>query len=148
MKKLNLMLVVLLLCCLLSLQAREILVKYGSNWNYHAGEEKFDPTWKDPDFYEESWENGAAPFVYGHYRGNTIIRHNQRSRPITTYYRTTFNLEDPADWEFFQVQTRADDGAVFYLNGHEVHRENMPRGFIDHHSYAPLTVRESSCLRS
>ncbi|MFT6380338.1 MAG: hypothetical protein ACJA16_002861 [Akkermansiaceae bacterium] len=122
-------------CCLLGLlliplvsclQAREILLKYGSNWHYHNGEGKFDPTWKDPDFDEEKWENGAAPFMYGHYRGNTIVRHNQRPRPITTFYRTSFNLDDPDDVEYIAYSVRADDGHVLYINGHPCANVFMP----------------------
>jgi len=98
-------------------QAREVLVEYGSSWHYHNGEGLFDPTWKDFDFDETKWETGVAPFIYGHYRGNTIIEHKERPRPITTYYRTSFHLEDPDDIELLECFIRADDAPVIYING-------------------------------
>jgi len=126
MKNIHSVLIVLLVYCAAIAQGREILLKSGSNWFYHNGEGKFDPTWKDFDFDESKWENGAAPFVYGHYRGNTIIQHSQRPRPITTYYRTSFNLDNPDDVENIECSSRADDGFVFYLNGELCAWINMP----------------------
>ncbi|MFN7150220.1 MAG: PKD domain-containing protein, partial [Microthrixaceae bacterium] len=47
---------------------------------------------------------------------------------ITTYFRTTFNVATPPDSA--TIQLLADDGAVVYVNGQEVARDNMPTGTI------------------
>ena len=51
--------------------------------------------------------------------------------PITYYFRKTIQLDgDPADIDatFF---TLIDDGAIFYVNGHDVRRLRMPDGEVD-----------------
>ncbi|MBN2474231.1 MAG: lamin tail domain-containing protein [Pirellulales bacterium] len=52
---------------------------------------------------------------------------------ITTYYfRRHFTVDaDPQDVEL-TITTLIDDGAVFYLNGHEVYRHGMPEGEINY----------------
>jgi hypothetical protein len=50
--------------------------------------------------------------------------------PTTTRFRTSFTLDaDPATTRLF-VTCELDDGAVFYLNGVEAHRANMPAGAV------------------
>ncbi|HWN96583.1 MAG TPA: immunoglobulin domain-containing protein, partial [Methylomirabilota bacterium] len=47
---------------------------------------------------------------------------------INTYFRSTFQLQaSPGGLEFFMTHL-VDDGAVFYLNGAEFYRFNMPSG--------------------
>ncbi|MFZ5482403.1 MAG: lamin tail domain-containing protein, partial [Myxococcota bacterium] len=51
--------------------------------------------------------------------------------PTTTTFRTSFTLDaDPAAAELF-LACLVDDGAVVYLNGVEVLRENVPDGVVD-----------------
>ena len=52
----------------------------------------------------------------------------QRPRPVTAYFRTTFEVEDPKTWERLELQHKIDDGGVIYLNGKELTRVNMPAG--------------------
>ena len=126
--------------------AREILVKNGSNWFYSNGERMTDPKWNTPDFDETQWENGAAPFVYGHYQGNTIIDSTVRPRPITTYYRTSFNLDDPEDWEFFEFMISSDDGCLIYLNGTLAVHMSMPMdGEVNSTTLAKYTWENPYC---
>jgi tetratricopeptide (TPR) repeat protein len=100
-----------------SLQARKIFIPKGANWRYQNGEDEFDPKWKNPDFDDSKWEKGFAPFGYGRYSRNTFVGSRQNPRPITTYYRTDINLEDPKDWDRIEIQVKVDDGAVVYVNG-------------------------------
>ena len=49
---------------------------------------------------------------------------------MTHYFRIPFVLNaalGPCD---LQLRTLVDDGAVFYLNGREVHRQSMPEGEV------------------
>src|SRR6185503_7190318 len=49
---------------------------------------------------------------------------------VTYYFRKTFSyLGDPANAEL-RIRVLVADGAVFYLNGVEVHRQNLPAGPI------------------
>ena len=48
----------------------------------------------------------------------------------TYYFRTSFMLDGPPQLAALQLQTIVADGAVFYLNGAEVLRINLPTGGI------------------
>src|SRR5207245_2436041 len=78
--------------------------------------------------------------------------------PVTYYFRKAFNFgADPARAALF-LNAAVDDGAVFYLNGVEVYRQNMPLGAINHFTLAsnpvghatftgPVAVSAASLLR-
>jgi hypothetical protein len=51
-------------------------------------------------------------------------------RYVTTYFRRTFEVADPAAFRELSLELKRDDGAVVYLNGVEVFRSNMPAGTI------------------
>ena len=44
---------------------------------------------------------------------------------ITTYFRTTFNVADPADYSAVRALVRFDDGIAVYLNGQQLLRSNL-----------------------
>ncbi len=46
----------------------------------------------------------------------------------THYFRKSFTFNDDPDRTTLQLGSIIDDGAVFYLNGVEIHRQNMPGG--------------------
>ena len=106
-----------LLSIISSLQARKVFIPKGANWRYQNGERAFDPKWKEADFDDSDWDKGFAPFGYGRYSRNTFVASGQKPRPITTYYRTDINLDDPKDWDRIEMQVQVDDGAVIYVNG-------------------------------
>src|SRR5215213_7851051 len=47
---------------------------------------------------------------------------------ITTYFRKSFTVANPADFNSLTLDILRDDGAVVYLNGTEIYRNNMPAG--------------------
>ena len=62
--------------------------------------------------------------------------------PTTITFRTAFSFDaDPASAEL-SLACVLDDGAVFYLNGVEVHRENMPDGAVDASTLATAEVTD------
>ncbi len=57
--------------------------------------------------------------------------------PSTHYFRESFVYNgDPRSDHNLQLRLLADDGAVVYLNGVEIHRQNMPEGPITHDTSA------------
>ncbi len=64
--------------------------------------------------------------------------------PTTYYFRAPFNV--PADAEIVQpwVDALVDDGAVFYVNGAEVARLDMPGGAVSHSTLASFPVVEAA----
>ncbi|HXJ75636.1 MAG TPA: hypothetical protein VNM37_22460, partial [Candidatus Dormibacteraeota bacterium] len=60
--------------------------------------------------------------------------------PVTYYFRKTFDFAgDPTRTRLF-LDAAVDDGAVFYLNGVEVRRLNMPAGAVVHGTLAASAV--------
>ncbi len=67
--------------------------------------------------------------------------------PVTSYFRKTFEYEKSEQNTFtLQLQALVDDGAVFYLNGTEIHRSNMPVGGIDYDDPAAENLTEPEAV--
>jgi len=67
--------------------------------------------------------------------------------PITYYFRTEFQFGDAPSLTELVLDTALDDGAVFYLNGQEIYRQNMPEGEITHSTLAATAVDTASFVR-
>ena len=50
--------------------------------------------------------------------------------PVAQYFRTSFVITDQVSSASLQLRAVVDDGAVFYLNGAEILRLNMPEGAV------------------
>ena len=62
---------------------------------------------------------------------------------ITTYFRKSFTVANPAVYTALALQLLRDDGAVVYLNGTEVARSNMPSTTISYTTRASTTITAS-----
>src|SRR6185503_7847470 len=84
------------------------------------------------------WSSGPAQLGYGDGDEATVVSFgpDPMNKFITTYFRHKFFIEDPAVWVSLTLDLLRDDGAVVYLNGLEVHRNNMPAGAIGYQTPA------------
>jgi hypothetical protein len=64
--------------------------------------------------------------------------------PTTITFRTTFSFDAAPASAALALACLLDDGAVFYLNGVEVLRENMPAGPVDATTLAATAVADAS----
>ena len=102
------------------------------NWRYIDDGSDQGSAWKSPAFDDSQWSAGVAPLGYG----DSIIATQINSdvdggaTPITSYYRYTFQVIDPALYVDVAMNILFDDGAVVYLNGNEIFRNNLPAGTI------------------
>ena len=88
--------------------------------------------WTEPLYVAENWQTGTAPFGYGNGDDETEV-----NEVNTVYFRKEFQVEDVDSVPYLAVFVYLHDGAVFYVNGHEVYRENMPAfGEINFNTYA------------
>lgn len=107
-------------------------------WNYTTSNlDGFN--WQAPAFDDSTWAGGRAAF-WAHDATSTSSSTNlvpnlvtrmptnpATSYPFPTYYfRTTFEYSAPLNGAALIFSNFLDDGAVFYLNGVEVQRINMP----------------------
>ena len=106
------------------------LLDPGAIWSYLDDGSDPGAGWADPSYDDSGWASGAGQLGYGDGDETTVIGWgaNQWQRHITTYFRTTFEVEDAARVDQLVVKLLRDDGAVVYLNGVELTRDNMPAG--------------------
>jgi hypothetical protein len=70
---------------------------------------------------------------YGDPGLNTTISfgNDPKKKHITTYFRSTFHVENVEGFGKLVLLIRSDDGIVVYLNGDEIIRNNLPEGDVE-----------------
>lgn len=110
----------------------DYLVKKEQVWKYNDSGTEPDISWKTVEFNDSDWAEGEAELGYGDRNEKTVLSYGGDSgnKFITYYFRKTFQIEDTSAINNLNIQLKCDDGAVVYINGHEVIRENLPDGEI------------------
>ena len=117
---------------------RERLVASGDLWDFRA--DGIDPGvgWNDVGFViDADWNKatdgtmlGASPTPAGYGEAPGVLATDlvqpDSPRPAVTYFRKEFDVADPNGVVLFDIFAKVDDGGVFYINGSEVARINMP----------------------
>ncbi len=120
------------------------LVVMTNLWRYYQSGPA-DASWKEPAFNDSAWPQGRA-LLYREDASlpapkNTLLNLGQN----TYYFRTTFELPSLPTGGVLRLSTIIDDGAVFYLNGREIHRQNMPEGVaVNFNTFALLNVPDAT----
>jgi hypothetical protein len=106
-------------------------VPRGSAWRYLDDNTDQGVLWHDPAFADSTWKEGPARLGFGGDGEVTVINGGPSGgRYITTYFRRTFNVSSVAGLRDLTVNVVRDDGAVVYLNGQEIFRDNLPEGAV------------------
>lgn len=102
------------------------------NWKYNDSGEALPEGWNSVDFDDSDWKEGQAELGYGDNDENTVVEYgaDRNNKFITTWFRKQFKVENPETFHNLKIKLKCDDGAVIYLNGTEVARDNMPEGEI------------------
>jgi hypothetical protein len=106
------------------------LLGFGSNWKWFFAEGGPAADWAAPTFDDTGWASGTAELGYGDKDEKTIISTAPTPRPMTAYFRIKVDVKDPAAFRSILARLVRDDGAVVYVNGVEVGRDNLPAGAI------------------
>lgn len=107
------------------------LVPAGSAWKYRDnGVEAAD--WTAAAYDDSAWSQGDAQLGYGDGDEDTIVSFgpSATNKYRTTWFRYRFTWDGSHQANQLVAELLADDGAVLYLNGQEVARDNMPTGAI------------------
>jgi len=101
------------------------LIEAGSSWRFDDSGTNLGTAWREPTFDDGAWSVGNAEFGFGEGDEATPLTPGA----ITYYARTDFEFSgaNPAS---LALRLKADDGAVVYLNGTEIVRDNLPDGHI------------------
>jgi Domain of unknown function (DUF5122) beta-propeller len=95
--------------------------------------------WQSAGFDDSTWSVGLGSFGYGDGDERTVVASGPAPRMWypSSYYRTTFEVgELPTA---LTLKLAVDDGAVVYLNGEEVARDNMPAGAAGNTTHASVS---------
>lgn len=103
------------------------LVPPASVWKYKDDGSNQGTAWRALNFDDSAWRSGPAQFGYGEDDEQTKISYgsDKDRKYVTTYFRTTFVVADPAMIESLTAKLLYDDGVAVYLNGDEVLRRNL-----------------------
>ncbi len=116
-----------------------------NHWRYDASGTDLGTAWKETNFDDSSWSNGLAVLGFDTSPGvasliNTVLPLTNLSGSIISYYfRARFNITNNLEGVTLLASNYLDDGAVYYLNGVEFHRQAMPAGIINHRTLATTT---------
>ena len=102
------------------------LVVAGATWRYLDDGSDQGTDWRATGFDDSAWSSGPAELGFGESDEATTLT----SGHITYYFRHTFDVADPAEIETLKLYLKRDDGAVVYLNGTEVARDNLGEGEV------------------
>lgn len=110
-------------------------VQTGSVWRYFSTNAAAALGWQNAGFNDSSWASGPARIGFGGANLATTINGGpSASRFVTAYFRQAFVANDPASVTNLQVIYARDDGAVIYLNGVELARNNITNGIAPFYS--------------
>ncbi|HEY0552543.1 MAG TPA: metallophosphoesterase family protein [Verrucomicrobiae bacterium] len=119
------------------MEAATTLLSYNSLWRYFEGGYEPSPFWAQRDFDEAEWYFGFGQFGYGDGDESTAVYYgvDDEHKYITTYFRAHVFLDEPSSFSSMTLNLIRDDGAVVYVNGTEVLRDNMPED-VSYFTYA------------
>jgi len=122
------------------------LLTITNTWKYSALGVDPGTAWSTPGYDDSVWPLGQALFYYTPAvlpaAKNTGLPLNSAANvPISTYYfRTPFVFAGQTNAGQLILHPIIDAGAVYYLNGTEVFRQNMPAGAIHYTNLADVNV--------
>ena len=122
-----------------------LLIPLESVWRYDAsGAGHTGSAWRQPGFDDAAWDEGRA-LLYNESAALPAPKNTELPLGATTYYfRTDFELAAGVEGTDLVLRPIIDDGAVFYLNGAELLRLNMPEGPIDPSTLASVGVGDAT----
>jgi hypothetical protein len=115
------------------------LVQKGSIWKYLDDGSDQGTDWTGIEKDDAAWKSGQAELGYGDNNEVTKVSFGSSSsnKYITTYFRQHFTLtEADLTAPAYVINLKKDDGAVVYLNGHEVIRINLPSHNLNYRTLA------------
>ncbi len=141
MKKILLLLTVLfILTGINSLNAQVVLAK-GATWKYLDDGSDQGTAWYVTGFDDSGWASGTALLGYGSIGDTDVVDTisygpDGNNKFTTTYFRTSFEYSPTGEEIGYVINLLIDDGAVFYFNGVEAARWNMPRDSLDYTTFS------------
>ena len=119
------------------------LIAIDAQWGYEDSDTDLGTAWRDPGYDDASWASGAG--LLGRETSEDELpvsletEINYEESTPTYYFRHRFQFAGDAQNAQLRLRPVVDDGAVFYLNGVELHRLRMEDP-VSHGSFASDNV--------
>lgn len=125
-----------------------LLLTISNLWKYRADGVDLGTAWRAPAYDDSGWRASNAvfyaptnPFTLPAPKNTFVpLTNSSGARIITFYFRQQFMWSGDTNGLTLALRSIIDDGAVFYLNGAEVHRMNMPPTNILYGTLATVNV--------
>jgi len=119
------------------------LITITQAWKYNQTSDLSATNWMATNYNDASWPSGPA-LLYVEEAALPAPKNTALTLGRTTYYfRTRFNFSGNPAGVSLKMFTVLDDGAVFYLNGQELHRIRMAPGPFNYSTFAAPTVGDA-----
>ncbi len=107
--------------------SQSVIVPYGANWKYLDNGSNQGTAWRASGFNDAAWISAPSELGYGDGDEATVVSFGPSSsnKYITTYFRKSITIANPALYSDFTLNVEYDDGCIVYLNGTEVGRARM-----------------------
>jgi len=137
------------------------LIQSNAVWKYLDNGSNQGTNWSQLSFNDSTWASGPARLGYGGDGEVTTVSYglNANAKYITTYFRRSIVVPPGVVYTNLIINMVRDDGAVVYLNGKELFRDNMPGGAVnfgtlavaavsgtDEQTFFPFTVATTNLL--
>ncbi|MDA7888296.1 CotH kinase family protein, partial [Akkermansiaceae bacterium] len=110
-----------------------VQVGMGDSWKYRDDGSDLGLAWRQVGYDDQAWDSSIAPLGYGD-PVSTVLSYgsDEEDRHVTSYFRKSFQVADPDDFEESTLELIVDDGALVYLNGNLIVSQNMTDGFVNY----------------
>ena len=99
-------------------------------------------TWTASSFDDSQWLSGTTGIGYDYGAQIGLDVAAMRNTNQTVYARVPFTVADPAEYEFYTLRLKYEDGVIVYLNGTQIFADNLPDP-VDWQSGAPANRPDS-----
>jgi hypothetical protein len=121
-------------------------VPASSTWRYFNTNAAPVASWTNIGFDDSTWRTGSTPMGYANDDKTNIIAttlsfgSDSANKWTGYYFRKAFVVTNLTGLTSLALALNRDDGAVVYLNGNEVKRDNMPPGTVVFSTFGSTNV--------
>ena len=112
-------------------------------WRYDDTGSDLGSAWSESGFDDAAWSSGPGLLAFNAGAVPAATSTTLAAGHTTYYFRQHFNFSGATSNVTLDIHAIVDDGAVFYLNGVEIFRQNLPAGPITYSTSALSPVDDA-----